>query len=297
MGGPPPGFPPMAHPGLQNLQPGGPLGGGMVPPPGFPPMAQHPGMMDYAQRLPPDFGRPPRQSPLEEGESATGGQFRMVSSLSFTLSHEDFVSFLGEHAAEDSDDDVIMMDDDRSASRRHKKDRRRSRSTSDRHRGSRSRSRSPSKKSKRRREKSPRSRSRSRERRRKRSKSKEREREKEEKKRIKEADEKQKEREEERKKKGLPPIMPGIFWIIFNNNSRQLTGSLCDALDSTGGLEKDKYLNKRMCVCVAMPNIFCSVLVANQKDRVTVCNLVPMFSKEKCVFLGPKKRKHPGAVL
>ena len=39
----------------------------------------------------------------------------------------------------------------------------------------------------------------------------EREREKEEKKRIKEADEKQKEREEERKKKGLPPIMPGIF--------------------------------------------------------------------------------------
>jgi hypothetical protein len=61
MGGPPPGFPPGA-PHMQAMQLGPPGGGGgmMVPP------AAH----SYGQQRPPqDFGRPPRQSPLEEGKS------------------------------------------------------------------------------------------------------------------------------------------------------------------------------------------------------------------------------------
>jgi hypothetical protein len=57
MGGPPPGFPPGAPPHPMQL---GPPGGMMVPP------AAH----SYGQQRPPqDFGRPPRQSPLEEGKS------------------------------------------------------------------------------------------------------------------------------------------------------------------------------------------------------------------------------------
>ncbi len=68
MGGPPPGFHPMGHhPGLQGLAgPGGPaVSSNMAPPPVYLPQM----MGDYGQRPPPpDYSRPPRQSPLEEGE-------------------------------------------------------------------------------------------------------------------------------------------------------------------------------------------------------------------------------------
>ncbi len=83
MGGPPPGFPPGA-PHMQAMQLGPPGGGGMMVPP-----AAH----SYGQQRPPqDFGRPPRQSPLEEGKSVRNTASLRRTLVAISVAAEAFLS-------------------------------------------------------------------------------------------------------------------------------------------------------------------------------------------------------------